>query len=145
VKNTNKSLVGHKVTLSCRKIRIRKKDDFRMSQRRKCKLSDSSKQDKVDLREYKVIIIETIETTVQGKHPQVYEDYFSTDPLTQSEAVLVGRALAKIPELKGYGKTITIFRLFDGKMYESEEAEMPIQKKVKKQNKHSKQKGGRMA
>ncbi len=114
-----------------------------MSQRRKCKLSDSEQQSKVDLREYKVMIIDTIETTVQGKHPQVYEDYFSTDPLTQSEAVLIGRALAKVPELKEYGKTVTIFRLFDGKMYESEEAEVPIQKK--KQNKPSKQKGGRMA
>jgi hypothetical protein len=99
-----------------------------MSQRRKCKLSDSSKQDKVDLREYKVIIIETIETTVQGKHPQVYEDYFSTDPLTQSEAVLLGRALSKLTELNIYGKTITTFRLFDGKMYENENSSKPIKK-----------------
>ena len=114
-------------------------------QRRKCKLSDSSQQKEVDLREYKVMIIQTIESTVQGKHPQVYEDYFSTDPLTQSEAVLVGRALAKIPELKEYGKSITIFRLFDGKMYESEESETPIKKKVQKQKKTGKQKGGRMA
>ena len=49
--------------------------------------------------------------------------------LTQSESVLIGRALAKLEELKPYGKTITIFRLFDGKAYASEESNVPIKKK----------------
>ena len=103
------------------------------NQRRKCRLADVNSRS-VDLRKYAPIIIATIEMTVAGKNPKVYEDYFSTDPLTQTEAVQVGRALAKIPQLKGYGKSITIFRLFDGKMYESEESKTPI----------SKRKGGRM-
>lgn len=103
------------------------------NERRKCRLADVKSRD-VDLRKYAPIIIETIEKTVAGKNPKVYADYFSTDPLTQTEAVQVGRALSKLPELKDYGKSITIFRLFDGKMYESEESKTPI----------SKRKGGRM-
>ncbi len=79
-------------------------------QRRKCRLSDSSYKD-VDLRVFKNIIIETVNKTVQGKNPRVYKDYFSTDVLTQSEAVAVGRALAKVEELKAYSKKVTIFRL----------------------------------
>ncbi len=98
------------------------------NQRRKCRLADSSYRN-VDLRKYAPIIIATIEMTVAGKNPKVYEDYFSTDPLTQTEAVQVGRALAKLPQLQGYGKSITIFRLFDGKMYESEESKTPINKR----------------
>ena len=103
------------------------------NQRRKCRLADVNSRH-VDLRKYAPIIIATIEMTVAGKNPKVYEDYFSTDPLTQTEAVMLGRALSKLPQLKGYGKSITIFRLFDGRMYESEEAKTPI----------SKRKGGRM-
>ena len=45
-------------------------------------------------------------------------------------------ALSKIEELKVYGKEVTIFRLFDGKVYESETAVEPINKKQLK-------KGGR--
>lgn len=59
-------------------------------------------------------IVDTINSTVPNKNPQVYRDHFSTDELSHSEAVLVGRALSKVPELKKYGKNITIFRLFDG-------------------------------
>ena len=103
------------------------------NQRRKCRLADSEHRG-VDLRKYAPIIIATIEKTVAGKRPKVTQDYFSTDPLSQSEAVQVGRALSKLPELKGYGKSITIFRLFDGKTYESEESKTPI----------TKHKGGRM-
>ena len=105
-------------------------------QRRKCRLSDSSYKD-VDLRVFKDIIIETVNKTVQGKNPRVYKDYFSTDVLTQSEAVAVGRALAKVDELKAYGKQVTIFRLFDGKTYDSEESNQPVKKKTL-------HKGGRM-
>ncbi len=41
---------------------------------------------------------------------------FSTDELRHSEAVAVGRALARVPELKRLGREVTIFRLFDGKL-----------------------------
>jgi len=93
--------------------------------RRKCRLADSEHRD-VDLRKFQKEIIDTINDTVPGKNPQVFESYFSTDPLTQSEAVAIGRALSKVEKLKGYGKTVTIFRLFDGKTYESENSNTPI-------------------
>ena len=103
------------------------------NQRRKCRLADAESRN-VDLRKYEQIIISTVNMTVANKNPKVYQDYFSTDPLTQTEAVMLGRALSKLPELKGYGKSITIFRLFDGKTYESEESKTPI----------TKSKGGRL-
>ena len=106
------------------------------SPRRKCKLAVSDHKE-VDLRQFEDIIIQTVNATVKGKHPRVGKHYFSTDLLTQSEAVSLGRALAKIEELKVYGKTVTTFRLFDGKTYESEEAVIPIKKNQAK-------KGGRM-
>lgn len=93
--------------------------------RRKCRLADSQYKD-VDLRKFKKDIIDTINNTVPGKNPMVYKDYYSTDPLTQSEAVLLGRALSKIKKLKEYGKAVTIFRLFDGKTYENEYSNIPI-------------------
>lgn len=97
-----------------------------MSQpRRKCKLAESAHRD-VDLTQFSQLIITTINSTVTGKNPKVYPSYFSTDALTQSEAVAVGRALSRIPELKAYGKTITIFRLFDGKTYDCEESVIPL-------------------
>ncbi|MBO5248024.1 MAG: hypothetical protein J6B54_01850 [Clostridia bacterium] len=108
-----------------------------MTPRRKCRLADSSQKD-TDLRQFAQLIIEAINTTVPGKNPKVFSDYFSTDPLTQSEAVSLGRALAKIPELKDLGKTVTTFRLFDGRTYESEASKEPIN------TKKSRPKGGRM-
>ncbi|MBQ4528312.1 MAG: hypothetical protein II998_09585 [Clostridia bacterium] len=96
--------------------------------RRKYKLADINYRN-VDLRMYSKLIIDNINSTVPGKNPQVFESYFSTDLLTQSESVLIGRALAKLEELKPYGKTITIFRLFDGKAYAGEESNVPIKKK----------------
>ena len=101
-----------------------------MAYRRKYKLADSSHCD-VDLRLYSDLIVETVNKTVGNKNPKVYKEYFSTDPLTQSEAVLLGRALSKLDELNVYGKTITTFRLFDGKIYESEEATRPVNYKKK--------------
>lgn len=88
--------------------------------RRKCRLSDAEHRD-VDLRQYEQLIIDTINQTVPNKNPQVSEHYFYTDLLTQSEAVAVGRALSKLDELKQYGKTVTTFRLFDGRTYECDE------------------------
>ncbi len=104
------------------------------TQRRKCRLADSEHRD-IDLRKYEQLIIYTVDSTVPGKNPKVFEDYFSTDPLTQSESVLLGRALSRLTELKCYGKSVTIFRLFDGKTYDSEESSTPIKKE---------RKGGRM-
>ena len=104
--------------------------------RRKCRLADTNHAD-IDLRDYSKIIKETIEQVIPGKNPRVFKEYFSTDVLSQSESVRLGRALAKIEELNALGKTVTIFRLFDGKVYSSEAANQP----TKKQNKP---KGGRM-
>lgn len=106
------------------------------NQRRKCRLADSDHRD-VDLRDYEKLIMDTVNNTVKGKNPKVFKDYFSTDPLTQSEAVLLGRALSKLKELKCYGKSVTIFRLFDGKTYDSEDSKVPV-------SKTKQTKGGRM-
>ena len=103
--------------------------------RRKCKLAVTDYKD-IDLRQFEAVIIQTVNQTVKGKNPRVCKNYFSTDLLTQSEAVSLGRALAKIEELKVYGKTVTTFRLFDGKTYENEDAVIPI-------NKSTAKKGGR--
>lgn len=99
--------------------------------RRKCTLAVSSHED-VDLRRFEDIIIRTINETVKNKHPMVFKDYFSTDELTQSEAVSLGRALAKIDVLKPYGKTVQTFRLFEGKTYASEESQTPVKKQLLK-------------
>ena len=58
------------------------------NQRRKCRLADSEHRN-VDLRDYEQLIIDTANNTVADKNPKVFKDYFSTDPLTQSEAVLL--------------------------------------------------------
>ena len=64
-----------------------------MAKVRKYRLSDTSQD--VDLCQYEDEIVQTINDTVPGKHPKVYPDYFTTDPLSQSEAVKIGRALSK--------------------------------------------------
>ena len=107
-----------------------------VQKRRKCKLANSDYSN-VDLRQFEETIIEIVNQTVPGKNPKVYEKYFSTDVLTQSEAVSLGRALAKIEKLKTMGKTVTIFRLFDGRVCECDES--------KEQTNTKKHKGGRMA
>ena len=94
------------------------------TKRRKCTLANSNFRD-VNLKNYEQIIIDTINNTVPGKDPKVYESYFSTIALNQSEAVKLGRALAKISELSAFGQKKEIFRLFDGKTYDSEEATTP--------------------
>ena len=98
--------------------------------RRKCRLADSEHRD-VDLRMFEKEIIDTINNTVPGKSPRVFRSYFSTAPLTQSEAVAIGRSLSKVEKLKGYGKTVTTFRLFDGKTYESEDSNIPLKASYK--------------
>ena len=96
--------------------------------RRKYKLTNKDYKD-VNLKNYEQIIIDTINKTVPNKNPKVFEDYFSTDVLNQSESVAIGRALSKIDELSVLGKSVTTFRLFDGKNYLSEQAKTPINKK----------------
>ena len=87
--------------------------------KRKCILSDVEHRG-TDLMLYKDEIIETINRVIPGKHPEVFHDSFQTDPLDRGEAVKIGRALAKIPGLSGCGKKVTIFRLFEGELIETE-------------------------
>ena len=94
------------------------------TKRRKFKLANANFRN-TNLKNYEQIIIDTINQTVPGKDPKVFENYFSTNVLSQSEAVSIGRALAKISELSALGQEKTIFRLFDGKTYDSEEATTP--------------------
>ena len=90
-----------------------------MAKLRKYRLSDTSQD--VDLRQYEDEIIDTINDTVPGKHPKVYADHFTTDQLTHSEAVRIGRALSKNSNWAVFGKTITTFRLFSGTTIEVED------------------------
>ena len=96
--------------------------------RRKYKLTNKN-YSKTNLKIYEHIIIDTINKTVPNKNPKVFEDYFSTDMLNQSESVAIGRALSKIEELNILGKSVTTFRLFDGKNYLSEQSKTPLTKK----------------
>ncbi len=104
-----------------------------MAKLRKYRLSDTSQV--VDLCQYEDEIIQTINDTVPDKHPKVYPDHFTTDQLSQSEAVKIGRALSKRYNLQKYGKFITTFRLFSGRTVEVEEPEVEEPVKTK---------GGRM-
>ena len=107
------------------------------TKRRKCRLVNAEYAG-VDLRQYEQLIIATVDKIIPGKNPKVFKGYFSTDPLSQGEAVSLGRELSKLDELKGFGKSVTTFRLFDGRMFDSEEDSQPskpITKKIK---------GGRM-
>jgi len=88
---------------------------------RKYRLSDTSQN--VDLRQYRNEIVDTINEAVPDKHPKVYADYFTTDQLTHSEAVRIGKALSKCDDLAAYGKTVTTFRLFSGTTVETKEPE----------------------
>ena len=99
------------------------------SKRRKFKLANADFRD-TDLKRYEQIIVDTINLTVPGKDPKVFEGYFSTNVLNHSEAVKIGRALAKIDELSVLGQEKRIFRLFDGKTYDSEESKEPSTKET---------------
>lgn len=109
-----------------------------MGQRRKCRLVNHDYAE-IDLRDYSKLIIDTINETIPGKNPRVTKTYFSTDPLTQGEAIMLGRALSRLSELARFGKTVTNFRLFDGHTYADEEATEPMGASQKK----GKSKGGR--
>lgn len=88
-----------------------------MAMLRECRLSDTENR-KIDLRNFEEEIKSIIEKTVPGKNPKVYKDHFTTDPLDRGESIKVGRALSKNKKLSAYGKTVTIFRLFDGRNVE---------------------------
>lgn len=90
------------------------------TKRRVCRLSDSRFRN-VDLRQFEKEIIDTINETVPGKNPRVTASNFSTDELTQSEAIKLGRALAKLNDLNAYGKEIRIFRLFEGHLQDAKD------------------------
>ena len=51
--------------------------------RKKFRFADA-KYRNVDLTKHRKLIIDTINQAVPNKHPKVFKDYFSTDPLTQS-------------------------------------------------------------
>ena len=72
----------------------------------------------IDLRQYQQIIIDTINKIAPGKNPVVDENSFSTDELTQSQAVKIGQALSRLDELKQYGIHVTQYRLFEGRIIE---------------------------
>ena len=88
---------------------------------RKYQLSDNANVKNVDLRQYKDEIESIIDEVAPGKHPKVYKDHFTTDQLTQGEAVRIGRALSKSDNLAAFGKTVTTFRLFSGSTVEVED------------------------
>ena len=111
--------------------------------RRKCRLVNS-RHSGIDLRQFEELIVSTIDRVVPGKNPKVFKDYFSTDLLTQGEAVALGRELSKVEQLKGFGKEVTTFRLFDGKTYDSEEARLPSSYKKRADKANLRVIGGRM-
>ena len=89
--------------------------------KRICKLADKSLRETVDLRDYKDIIIDTINEIAPNKNPIVEKEYFSTDVLTHSEAVKIGFALATKPAIVELGIVKTILRLFDGHVVKDKE------------------------
>ena len=86
--------------------------------RRVCKLADKENRKNIDLRDYKDIISEVVNKIAPNKNLKIEKGSFSTDKLTQSESVRIGLALSAIPDLAVLGKTITTFRLFDGRIVE---------------------------
>ena len=86
--------------------------------KRICKLTDKTQRNNVDLRNYSQTIIDTINKIAPNKNPIVYQHSFSTDPLTHSQSVKLGFALAEIPEIAKLGIWVKTFRLFDGRIIE---------------------------
>ena len=87
-----------------------------MSQRKKFRLANTDKRN-VDLTLYANLIIDAVNRTVPNKHPEIFTDCFVVDLLTQRESVLLGKELSSIPELNKLGKTVSIFRLFNGRVF----------------------------
>ena len=113
------------------------------AKRRECRFANKDYK-YLDLTQYSKIIIDTIEKTVPGKNPVVEKNKFSTDLLSHKEAVKLGMALSSLSELEGYGKRVTIFRLFDGKVVDTDKKNNSTVKPKRKPIKKDKPKGGRM-
>ena len=97
--------------------------------RRVCRLADRRYKD-IDLRQYEQIIINAINSIAPDKHPEVSKDSFSTDELTHSQAVQLGRALSRLNGLKAYGKEVKQYRLFEGRIMEAEPEDEATTKKL---------------
>lgn len=110
--------------------------------RRVCKLADKENRKNIDLRDYKDIISEVVNKIAPNKNLKIEKGSFSTDRLTQSESVRIGLALSAIPDLAVLGKTITTFRLFDGRIVEDNKSVTTKDKQSKAvKNKEEKQHG----
>ena len=108
--------------------------------RRVCKLTDKNQRNTVDLRNYSQTIIDTINKIAPNKNPIVYQHSFSTDPLTHSQSVKLGFALAEIPEIAKLGIWVKTFRLFDGRIVEDKKEkrnDSSNDKKVSNNRRHS--------
>lgn len=105
------------------------------SARRSCRLADRTHKG-VDLTQYADLIIDTINNTVPNRNPEVLKDRFLTDLLTHSEAVRLGQALVKVPELKQYGREVTQYRLFEGKVESGETSVSKAKRKPRGGRKH---------
>lgn len=84
------------------------------TKRREYRLADRQFKD-VDLTKFSDIIINTINSIAPGKHPEVSEDHYTVDVLTQRETVMVGQALSKQDKLKPFFKELHQYRLFEGR------------------------------
>lgn len=108
--------------------------------KRICKLTDKTRRNNVDLRNYSQIIIDIINKIAPNKNPVVEEHSFSTDVLTQSESVRIGFALAEIPEIAKLGTWVQTFRLFDGRIVKDKKEKQndcSSNKKVSDNRRHS--------
>lgn len=62
----------------------------------------------IDYRDHEAELLAAAKAAMPDKTVNVYEGYFLVDELTKQEAIAWGRAVAKIPNLKGMGlKKIT--------------------------------------
>ena len=108
--------------------------------KRICKLTDKTRRNNVDLRNYSQTIIDIINKIAPNKNPVVEEHSFSTDVLTQRESVKIGIALAEIPEIAKLGTVVQTFRLFDGRIVKDKKEkrnDCSSNKKVSNNRRHS--------
>ena len=80
---------------------------------RKYSLADSSKRSKVDLRNYKDIIVAAVQEFAPGSTVYVAKDHYTVkEPLTHSQAVRIGRKICE-SELGHYCISIQLSKLFN--------------------------------
>lgn len=81
---------------------------------RKYTLADGSKRGKVDLRDYEDIIVAAVEEFAPGNTVVVTSDYYMVkNPLTQSQAVKIGRRICE-SDLSQH--CIKLSKLFNSKL-----------------------------